>query len=556
MLFNSFSFAIFFSVVFCVYWAFRKTVRTQNLLLLLASYVFYGWWDIRFLFLIVLTTVIDYNTALTIGEGKATSSERFKSFALLVASAFFCVAINWSAVAVDRAGLHFSFDIDWANLLPLHGLNWTIFVGALVFTLVWNVVYPMLLRTDAKAQRKLFLIISLIANLAILGFFKYFNFFADSFAVAWSALTGMQADHWTLKVILPVGVSFYTFQEISYVVDVYRRDVKARRSLVTFGTFVAFFPQLAAGPIERGKHMLPQYENQRSLNWTQFKEAIWLIGWGLFKKVVVADNMATVVSAVFKPFDRMDGPMEVPDDGARLLMGVLAFAFQIYGDFSGYTDMARGVARLLGIELMRNFNLPYFAISPSDFWRRWHISLSSWLRDYLYIPLGGNRGGQFATYRNLIVTMVLGGLWHGANWTFVLWGLFHGVILAIYRAIGFKDDAPRPWIARLALGLLMFALTLFGWLLFRAQNVTTVGIFVESIFLHPRWSPEAIEHLKTILLYSWLLAGWQICQWILKDLEPMPRLHWFARLNVWILVLMSLVLFASRGSQEFIYFAF
>lgn len=273
--------------------------------------------------------------------------------------------------------------------------------------------------------------------------------------------------------------------------------------------------------------------------------------------MVVADNVARIVNETFAPFDNLSSTMAVPEDGMRLLVAVYAFALQIYCDFSGYTDIARGTAKLLGFDIMVNFRLPYFATSPSDFWRRWHISLSTWLRDYLYIPLGGNRKGTFNLYRNLMITMVLGGLWHGAAWTFVLWGGFHGIVLILYRVLGSSSDETRSsrWVSVLQ-GLLMFHIVCFGWLIFRAQNLTTIGVFVQSIFLHPHWSPEAMTCLKSLVFYSWFLVLFQIVQASIKTLDPMAHLPQFLRLNVWIFVIMSLLSVASKGGQEFIYFAF
>ena len=259
----------------------------------------------------------------------------------------------------------------------------------------------------------------------MLGFFKYFNFFADSLHAVFDGL-GWQVDFVTLRVLLPVGISFYTFVTMSYVIDVYRREIPPTRDLLDFAVFVAFFPHLVAGPILRASTLSPQIDAPRRISRDQMRDGAWLIAWGYFQKVFVADNLAGLANGVFDPGAR--------PTGINVLLGVYAFAFQIYGDFAGYSNIARGTSKLMGIELIENFRFPYFVRTPQEFWRHWHISLSTWLRDYLYIPLGGNRGGEWQTRRNLLLTMVLGGLWHGAAWTFVLWGVYQGVLLIGYRA--------------------------------------------------------------------------------------------------------------------------
>ena len=301
----------------------------------------------------------------------------------------------------------------------------------------------------------------------MLGYFKYYNFFAESLQAALGR-AGLSIPLGHLEVVLPIGISFYTFQSMSYVIDVYRREIKPTRNLVQFAVFVSFFPHLVAGPIMRPKTLLPQVASRRRFNLQQFYEGVYLIFWGLVEKVVVADNLAIVVNDLFGRWEALDGGLA--------LLAVYAFAFQIYGDFSGYTDMARGVAKCLGFELPLNFNLPYFATSPRDFWNRWHISLSQWLRDYLYIPLGGSRGGSLLTYRNVMLTMILGGLWHGARWTFVCWGLYQGLLLVLHRLAA-------PWLERIQPAdpidracwtglriIVTFHLVCLGWLIFRADS--------------------------------------------------------------------------------------
>jgi D-alanyl-lipoteichoic acid acyltransferase DltB (MBOAT superfamily) len=387
MVFNSLQFVAFFVVVYALYRVLPH--RAQNWMLLVASYVFYGAWDWRFLALLIGSTVIDFLVARDIAR-----------------------------------------------------------------------------RTNARA-RKLALLISLAYNLGVLAFFKYFNFFADNLKEVFS-LIGWQLDPVTLHVILPMGISFYTFMTISYVIDVYRREIQPSSDLLEFALFVAYFPHLVAGPILRASKLLPQIAQPRSMTRAQAVEGLWLIGWGLFQKMFVADNLSAIVDATFQP--------SAAPTGAQVLVSVYAFAFQIYGDFAGYSNIARGISKLLGIELNVNFCFPYFVTSPQEFWRHWHISLSTWLRDYLYIPLGGSRGSELATKRNLLITMMLGGLWHGAAWTFVLWGFYQGLALVIARSIarwGARRGVviPEGWNwRRAALALLMFHVTCYGWLIFRARS--------------------------------------------------------------------------------------
>ncbi len=552
MLFNTKTFAVFFILIFTLYVLLRKSHRKQNLLLLVGSYVFYGWWDVRFLFLIVLSTAVDYCVGLLIDKKEITADQRKRVSAFLLVSALLLLGPDYSHV--QFYGL--TPQVDWANLFAGSSLGWWCVVVVFVATIICNVLYNIPLKCSEAARRKFFVLLSMVVNLGILAFFKYFNFFVESFADMSEALLGSRPSDFTLTIVLPVGISFYTFQTMSYTIDVYRKEVSASEYFLEFATYVAFFPQLVAGPIERGKHLLPQFFKARpALSGAAFRSAAWLIGWGLYKKVVVADNMSMVVNPIFKPFD--DGNFVVPDDGLTLAVGVLAFAFQIYGDFSGYTDMARGIARLFGFDIMLNFNLPYFATSPSDFWRRWHISLSSWLRDYLYIPLGGNRKKGWPTYKNLTLTMLLGGLWHGAAWTFIIWGAYHGLLLSVYRILGWRtEDKKHHFAKRLGFGLVMFFFTLGGWLIFRAQNIGTIQAFVEGIFMSPFASAETWVALKSVIFFTWFLVLFQIIQGTTKELDPMKNWHWFVRLNVWIFIIMSIQAFVPSQAQEFIYFAF
>jgi len=342
VLFNSISFAVFLPVVFTLYWLLkRRGPRTQNLLIILASYVFYGWWDYRFLSLIVISSAVDY-----LAGGRISPETRPR----------------------------------------------------------W---------------RKCWLAVSLAVNLGVLGFFKYFDFFAQSAQELMMSL-GLNPDFPTLRIILPVGISFYTFQTLSYTIDIYRKKTPAIRDPVAFFAFVAFFPQLVAGPIERAKSLLPQFLRARNFDGVAARDGCKQILWGLFKKVVIADRLAGVADPVFADYAAYSGA----DQG----IAIFAFAIQIYCDFSGYSDIAIGTARLFGINLMQNFSFPYFSRDIAEFWRRWHISLSTWFRDYVYVPLGGNRKGLAVRARNVMITFLVSGLWHGANWTFVAWGLIHGLL--------------------------------------------------------------------------------------------------------------------------------
>jgi alginate O-acetyltransferase complex protein AlgI len=428
-------------------------------------------------------------------------------------------------------------------------------------TLIDYWVGIMLARTEQAAARKRILSVSIVANLGVLGFFKYFNFFASSMVALLKAL-GVNANVHLIEIVLPVGISFYTFQSMSYTIDVYRRVIPAVRRLEDFVLYVAFFPQLVAGPIERASEMMPQFESPRRFKLEQWGEGLWLVLYGLFKKVVIADNLAGIVNAAFAP------AAAGADDrtGVQCLIGVYAFAYQIYCDFSGYTDVARGIAKLLGFELMLNFNLPYLARNPSDFWRRWHISLSTWLRDYLYIPLGGSRGGRGRTYRNLFLTMLLGGLWHGAAWTFVLWGAFHGVALIVHRWLFLEGrpagtarrDVPpgNPFTSALTV-IGMFHLTCLGWLLFRANSLRQVGHFLREIATNFHWNLPAVEALYQLALF--VVPLWMIELYARNDDRPWsvrPSWDWGLGPAVVAGLFISLILLSAPVAQSFIYFQF
>lgn len=553
MLFTSIDFAVFLAVVFSLYWLLNKKVSWQNTLILVASYFFYGYWDARFLYLIVLSTTVDFLCGLMIDKGKVKRAKAIESAIFLFTCTFLFLIVPtlWESFhsaqsTAEFLAIAFEFSIGWQVLA----------ITPIVLFVAW-LIYPKLVNLDVQKRRKLFVTVSIVTNLSILGFFKYFNFFAESFSDLSIQLFGIAPNSLTLDIILPVGISFYTFQTMSYTIDVYRRELKSSDKLNGFAAYVSFFPQLVAGPIERGKHLLPQFQLPRAFpTGENLTEGVWLIVWGLFKKLVIADNVALIANTVFAPYDAGNFSNGTTD-GLTLLIAVYAFAIQIYCDFSGYTDIARGTAKLFGFDLMVNFRLPYFAADPSSFWRRWHISLSTWLRDYLYIPLGGNRDGNLMTYRNLSLTMLLGGLWHGAAWTFVVWGLYHGALLSIYRALGIDTERPGyPHWKRFLMTLFFFHLTCIGWLIFRAQNMETIGLFLSNIVFNPIATEQTVEFAKTLLFYSWFLIGFQVIQFATKELNPMKLSHWFVRLNVWHFIIMSLVVFAASGTSEFIYFAF
>ena len=471
MLFNSFEFLAFFAAVFAAYLALSRWHRGQNLLLLAASLVFYGWWDWRFLGLMLAAISVDWAVALAVAA------------------------------------------------------------------------------SDDPRRRKRLLLVSLVTQLTILGCFKYLGFFVASLTRALGSL-GVAVHAPTLELVLPVGISFYTFQSIGYAIDVYRRALPPVRRWTDFALFISFFPQLVAGPIERATHLLPQILKPRAVTWTHIHTGLFLINVGIFKKVVLADNLALLADEIFNHHTRYQG--------LDLAVGALAFTFQIYCDFSAYSDIARGVAKMLGFDLMVNFRLPYFAVSPADFWRRWHISLSTWLRDYLYIPLGGNRHGEWRTYRNLALTMLLGGLWHGAAWNFVLWGAFHGLILIVYRlAEQARANKPPLPLAALTLPLrvlAMFALTVFGWILFRARSLDQLWHFLTRI--GPATSPHTLEFVHTLLFFTLPLILAQAIEQRRGDLLTFNRLSPPLLGLLHGLLITLLIILGVRQSMEFIYFQF
>ncbi len=464
MLFNTPEFFLFFVVVLGCYYVLSH--RGQNAMLLVASYVFYGWWDWRFLSLLFFSTVFDYSVGL--------------------------------------------------------GLQ----------------------RLKAQSHRRLLLLCSIAVQLGLLGFFKYYNFFAQNLATALSGL-GVEVPIWTLSIVLPVGISFYTFHTMSYTIDVFRREMEPTRDFIPFALFISYFPQLVAGPIARAHHLLPQMLQPRRVVRAECYEGAYLLLWGLYKKVVIADNLSTIVDRAFSAPEALNA--------ASALIAVYAFAWQIYCDFSGYSDMARGCAKFMGFELQLNFNLPYLSVDPSEFWQRWHISLSSWLRDYLYFPLGGSQGGTVRTYRNLMVTMLLGGLWHGANWTFIVWGAFQGVLLVIYRAVAPNlSRSLRSPVARACHMFLFFHLICIGWVFFRASSLSECWVIAQAFARPPQLNLGEVARLVLVLP----LIVVEIAQYVSGDQRFILHLPWPIRSLVYVGLYLALIVFGSWSREGFIYFQF
>jgi len=478
MLFNTLDFAIFLPIVFILYWfVTKRNLKVQNLLIVIASYFFYGWWSKRFLVLILFSTVLDY----FVGRFLSNSNEKFK--------------------------------------------------------------------------RKLMLVLSLVVNLGFLGYFKYYNFFLDNFIAAFS-LFGEEIQPNTLNIILPVGISFYTFQTLSYSIDVYRRKLEPTKDFIAFAAFVSFFPQLVAGPIERATNLLPQFYKKRKFDYTQAIDGMRQILWGLFKKVVIADNCAQYADMIFNNYTEYSG--------GYLILGAIFFAFQIYGDFSGYSDIAIGTARLFGFNLKKNFAFPYFSRDMAEFWRRWHISLSTWFRDYLYIPLGGSKGGIWKKIRNIFIIFVVSGFWHGANWTFIIWGALNAIyfiplLLTKTNRINTDDVAQGkflPSIKEFLSMLLTFTLVVLAWVFFRSPSVSDAFAFLNGIFnfeqvAFPPKLPLAIFILIFIQLFiEWIQRSKQ--HGLEMNSENIPRIF---RWLIYLILSMLVLAYLGKGTT-FIYFQF
>jgi alginate O-acetyltransferase complex protein AlgI len=462
------------------------------------------------------------------------NSVPFVVFFVVVYGLYVVLTHRWQNALLLVASYFFYGSWDWR------------FLGLMLFSTTMDYAFGLLLgRMQDQARRRLVLIVSISVNLGILFVFKYFNFFAGSLDRLLS-LFALHLDVRILNVVLPLGISFYTFHNISYIVDIYRRRVEPARRFEDFALYVALFPQLIAGPIARPAHLLPQIQRPRRITYDMLRNGAWLILLGYFKKVVLADNMAPFTQRLFENPHAMHG--------TEVLFGLYAFAFQIYGDFSGYSDIARGLSALMGFDLALNFQRPYFAANPADFWRRWHISLSTWLRDYLYIPLGGNRAGTARTYRNLLITMFLGGLWHGAAWHYVAWGIFHGVLLCAHRAAAPLLSRLKGTAWRVISIIAFFHVTCLGWLLFAVKSLRDVPLLLGNLA-----GPFALQGklaLLTLLLFAGPLLLMEYAEersGTVAIVKTWPRP---LRLAAYASVVVVIVLCGAVERHAFIYFQF
>jgi D-alanyl-lipoteichoic acid acyltransferase DltB (MBOAT superfamily) len=514
LLFNSFEFLLFLPVVFLLYWfVFQKNLKAQNAFLLMASYVFYGWWDWRFLSLIFISSLVDYwcGVKMSTVDSRQTNADLSMQ----------------SDVGMEAILSKGSPKFDLTTKQP-----WTVDRGPLT-------------------HKKFFLTLSLAFNLGLLGFFKYFNFFIESAADLISAI-GFQPHLSTLNLILPVGISFYTFQTMSYTIDVYRGKLEATKDPIAFFSYVAFFPQLVAGPIERASNLLPQFFKKREFDYQQGSDGMKLILWGLFKKVVIADNCALVVNPIFENYQTASG--------LELIMGAVLFSFQIYGDFSGYSDNAIGTAKLFGFDLMTNFRTPYFSRDIAEFWRRWHISLSTWFRDYVYIPLGGSRVSKAKAIRNIFIVFLVSGFWHGANWTFIAWGGIHAALFIPFFVLGknrtYLDEGrhlvPSLWEVIQIFGT--FVLVTFAWIFFRSESLGEALGYFNAFFTNP------MKEGFRFSLYQLPIAAvlfMLIMEWIFRGKQILAFSYPMVRYTGYVSVVMAILFFgAFFNPQDFIYFQF
>lgn len=480
MLFNSFEFLVFLPIVFLLYWFVFRSRRWQNLLVVVASYVFYGWWDWRFLLLIAITSLCSFGSGLLL--------EHYKG---------------------------------------------------------------------QRRRQQLVSAANIVLNLGILGVFKYYNFFVENLDALFGAI-GWHLDWVTMQIILPVGISFYTFQALSYTIDVYQKKLPATHDIVEFFAYISFFPQLVAGPIERATNLLPQFQRDRQFDYAKAVDGCRQMLWGFLKKLVIADNCAVVVNEYWNQYAELPGL-------TLFLLGVL-FTFQIYCDFSGYSDIAIGCARLFGFNLMRNFNYPYFSRSIPEFWRRWHISLTTWFRDYIYFPLGGSRCNKWKIIRNVYIVWALSGLWHGANWTFVCWGLFHATLLVIYNLLDINTKyknvvAYGRYLPTLKEALQIastFFLVVIGWIIFRAETMTQAVEYLSAMVTN-KFFGSIPQNGITYLCYGIALL---VVEWLQRDKQHAlqftnikPFNYRLVRWGVYYLILIIITIYAG-SSQTFIYFQF
>jgi len=482
MLFNSIDFAIFLPIVFILYWfGANKSLKLQNFLIVVSSYVFYGWWDWRFLSLIMFSTIVDYFVGL--------------------------------------------------------GLS----------------------KQENKGKRKILLWTSILVNLGFLGFFKYYNFFLDNFITAFSFF-GTKINANSLNIILPVGISFYTFQTLSYTIDIYKRKFVPTKDFIAFSAFVSFFPQLVAGPIERATHLLPQFYKKRTFEYSKAVDGLRQILWGLFKKIVIADNAAEIANQIFNNSSDYSG--------STLVLGALFFTFQIYGDFSGYSDIAIGTSRLFGFDIMRNFAFPYFSRDIAEFWRRWHISLSTWFRDYLYIPLGGSRGKVWVKVRNIFIIFIVSGFWHGANWTFIVWGALNAIyflplMLLNKNRINTDIIAQGKYLPTMKEFISMsitFGLTVLAWIFFRAENIGHAWSYLSEIFSKSLFSIPHFAGMRHAVTTIILITIFSLIEWTGREnqfaieklgLNMSKPVRWAFYYGI------VIAIFTFMGQQQqFIYFQF
>jgi len=482
MLFNSIDFAIFLPIVFVLYWFItNKNLKLQNSLIVVSSFVFYGWWDWRFLILMVASASVDY------------------------------------------------------------------------------IVGILLAKQENIRKRKLLLLCSILVNLGILAFFKYFNFFAENFVDAFSIL-GKRFNTISLQIILPVGISFYTFQALSYTIDVYRKKLEPTKSIIHFFAFISFFPQLVAGPIERATNLLPQFYKKRTFDYDLAVNGLKQILWGLFKKMVIADNCAEYANQIFNHSSDYSG--------STLVLGALFFTFQIYCDFSGYSDIAIGTARLFGFSIMRNFAFPYFSRDIAEFWRRWHISLSTWFRDYLYIPLGGSKGGAWFKVRNTLIIFVVSGFWHGANWTFIVWGVLNAIyflplLLLNKNRINLGIIAQGKYLPNLKEFIQMsltFGMIVFAWIFFRANNLEHAFAYISGICSKSIFSIPSFPGSENSTSLIFLMILFLIIEWLGREQQyaiAKLGLNWAkpVRWTVYYSLIFAIFYFGGK-EQQFIYFQF
>jgi alginate O-acetyltransferase complex protein AlgI len=531
-----------------------RNATQQHVMLLLTGYIFYGWWDVRFLVLLLLSTILDYTNSLAVAGVRLRGRQLLLVNGITILGILLFLGLNWPTWQGLQSG------VDPGTLLARwNGVGMAILL-ALACVAIFNLLYQLAFRLEEDARRRAFLLLSLTGNLGMLCSFKYYNFFMDNL-IGLQKLFGLDWHPTFLHVALPVGISFYTFQSLSYTLDVYRRDVPAETSLLRYALFVTYFPQLVAGPILRPHHFLPHLDKPWTITEGNFVRGLHLSLVGLFKKVIIADNISPLVDSI------LTQPTDYPS--IIIVAATALFAVQIYCDFSGYTDIARGVSRLFGIEIPLNFNYPYFSTSIIEFWRRWHISLSSWLRDYLYIPLGGGRGSAGRVYANLMTTMVIGGLWHGASWNFVIWGAYQGALLCInrlFRALCDQwqalDRIMKTRAAVLVSWVITLYLTLLGWLIFRVTDFEALkyclkkflvfdGVLSVSQFGLGRGDPA--NALLALILFGFCHAwAWFVRPWdeALNRLSPQFVAAAYVAFTAFLFVCWP------SGEQSFIYFQF